>query len=598
LAVSPLGAYSYGYDSLNRLTSITDGKSPSQTTSYAYDGSSTTSMDRLDTITYQGGATISYGYDDDGNVTSMQDASGTTNYSYDKLNRLTQETQPGAVTINYTYYPGGELQSITENSKSTTYCYDQADRLTAIHVYTSVVTNCASPPGGAETITYNYTGETLSSITYPGGASVVSTFDTSGRLLSVTNKNASGTTVASYTYTYTWTDNSSATQDGALKASVTPLSGTTEYNCYDPVGRLASAGATSSSCPSSGPPWGNSSAPYQYSYDANGNLTGQTINTTSTFFTVNAANEINTSGNSFDGNGNQTASAADSFTYNAKEQTSSITPAGGTALTGSYSGPGQTRRTAFGSLSFLNDLLGTGRSTVLLANTDYTRDPDGTVLAENAGGSHYYFAFDGLGSVVGLFDASGNYCHSGGTSCTSGGSNYTALYEPYGKLTNPPGSGYPAFNYRYAGYWYDSQTETSGHSGLYKIGARYYDPNISRWTQRDPLDNPLQLSGWNRYSYAGDDPINMTDPSGLLFGWLKHAVHHVSHWVRHHAYESLFAVADLAFCAEGAEVGAALGSAAGGIGAVPGAVAGCLVNGLAEHVIVHHAYEHIRNSGG
>jgi hypothetical protein len=30
------------------------------------------------------------------------------------------------------------------------------------------------------------------------------------------------------------------------------------------------------------------------------------------------------------------------------------------------------------------------------------------------------------------------------------------------------------------------------------------------------MDNPYDLHGWNRYIYAGDDPVNMTDPSGNL----------------------------------------------------------------------------------
>jgi RHS repeat-associated protein len=120
------------------------------------------------------------------------------------------------------------------------------------------------------------------------------------------------------------------------------------------------------------------------------------------------------------------------------------------------------------------------------------------VYGEDVAGSRYYFAFDGLGSVVGLFDSSGSLV-----------SNYVATYEPYGKLVGAPPTGYPAFNYRFASYWFDTQT------GLYKVGARYYDPALGRWTQRDPIDNPFELHGWNRYIYAGDDPINDADPTGL-----------------------------------------------------------------------------------
>jgi len=54
-------------------------------------------------------------------------------------------------------------------------------------------------------------------------------------------------------------------------------------------------------------------------------------------------------------------------------------------------------------------------------------------------------------------------------------------------------------------------------NGLYKIGLRYYDPNLGRWTQRDPLIrtlNPTQPSEANPYLYVGASPTNYTDPSG------------------------------------------------------------------------------------
>ena len=39
-------------------------------------------------------------------------------------------------------------------------------------------------------------------------------------------------------------------------------------------------------------------------------------------------------------------------------------------------------------------------------------------------------------------------------------------------------------------------------------GARYYDPHLARWNQRDPLNQPADLRQPNRYIYVGGDPIN------------------------------------------------------------------------------------------
>jgi len=61
--------------------------------------------------------------------------------------------------------------------------------------------------------------------------------------------------------------------------------------------------------------------------------------------------------------------------------------------------------------------------------------------------------------------------------------------------------------WRYASGLFDSQT------GLTKFGARYYDPDLSRFTQRDPSGQDLP------YAYAGCDPVNNVDPTGFCTVW-------------------------------------------------------------------------------
>ena len=64
--------------------------------------------------------------------------------------------------------------------------------------------------------------------------------------------------------------------------------------------------------------------------------------------------------------------------------------------------------------------------------------------------------------------------------------------------------------YRYADTYFDTTT------GLYAMGARYYDPSLARFTQLDSAGHLLDLRQGDRYSYAGDDPVNSADPSGAM----------------------------------------------------------------------------------
>jgi len=57
-------------------------------------------------------------------------------------------------------------------------------------------------------------------------------------------------------------------------------------------------------------------------------------------------------------------------------------------------------------------------------------------------------------------------------------------------------------------------------NSLYHFGQRYYAPTTGRRTQQDPLSHLGSITQGDRYLYAGDDPINASDPSGTqLFDW-------------------------------------------------------------------------------
>jgi RHS repeat-associated protein len=61
--------------------------------------------------------------------------------------------------------------------------------------------------------------------------------------------------------------------------------------------------------------------------------------------------------------------------------------------------------------------------------------------------------------------------------------------------------------YRFTGKERDSE------SGLYFYGARYYAPGLGRWVSCDPIGT---ADGANLYVYARNNPVNLTDPTGLV----------------------------------------------------------------------------------
>jgi len=88
-------ATEYAYDAKNRLTAVYfPGINPVQ---YVYDNAG-----NLVTLTYPDGRAISYTYDADSRMTSVNDSTGTTTYTYDAATGyLASQTLPNGVVTSY-----------------------------------------------------------------------------------------------------------------------------------------------------------------------------------------------------------------------------------------------------------------------------------------------------------------------------------------------------------------------------------------------------------------------------------------------------------------------------------------------------------------
>jgi len=88
------------------------------------------------------------------------------------------------------------------------------------------------------------------------------------------------------------------------------------------------------------------------------------------------------------------------------------------------------------------------------------------------------------------------------------------LYDPFGNLLAQSGPLAEANLYRFSG------KEIHPQSGLYYYGFRWYDPNLQRWLNADPIG---LLGGRNKHAFVGNNPVNRVDYLGLAddAGWVK-----------------------------------------------------------------------------
>jgi RHS repeat-associated protein len=117
-------------------------------------------------------------------------------------------------------------------------------------------------------------------------------------------------------------------------------------------------------------------------------------------------------------------------------------------------------------------------------------------IAEQTGNQRLYYGLDALGSVRFLVN---DHRH------VVGQYTYSPFGEPYQENGLSP-------LYRYAG-----EPWTAG-AGLTYLRARHYDPALGRILTRDSFPGLMGMpQTLNPYAYAGNNPVNLTDPSGHIW---------------------------------------------------------------------------------
>ncbi|MFN8008459.1 MAG: RHS repeat-associated core domain-containing protein [Terriglobia bacterium] len=292
--------------------------------------------------------------------------------------------------------------------------------------------------------------------------------------------------------------------NGNVNQIIDSTAGTTVNYTYDNLNRLSTAATVSTA-------WGLS-----FTYDEFGNRTGQSVTKgsapTSSLSISTTNNRITTSGYSYDNNGNLTAMPGSTMSYDIENRITQITGGFGT--------------------------------------DNYKYGPDNSRLRKTRGTSieHYYF-YGAYGELLGVYAPytsggitygnmtvernvyfAGKLIRSKQTDMFGTVTDAAVVVDRLGSVrmrSNTSVSVYQQFiNYpfgeeststennreKFATYFRDKDT------GLDYARNRYYGSTMGRFLTTDPHAGSAKLGNpqsWNRYTYAGNDPVNRTDPNGL-----------------------------------------------------------------------------------
>jgi RHS repeat-associated protein len=315
---------------------------------------------------------------------------------------------------------------------------------------------------------------------------------------------------------------------GITQITDSPDVGGTDTQCfsYDTLQRLTSAWTPSSAASCAMTPTtatlGGPAAYWQdYSYDVTGNRSLKTEHATkagnsdtmwtSTYSVAggtqpHAVSKVTASG---------AVTRTDSYGYDSTGNTSTRT-VNGTTTASTWDSRG--KMTADGGQSNIYDADGN-----LLIRQDSAGDSiflAGQVFQYRASTKTYavsrYYSFGGQTVAVrtgpdlaGVSWLAGDLHDTSSTSVKASDLSVTRKYtDPFG-LARGTAAALPGVRGFVGGY-------SDGLTSLTHLGARDYDPALGRFTSVDPILNPNDPQSLNGYSYSSNNPVNNSDPTGLL----------------------------------------------------------------------------------
>jgi len=195
----------YTYDPLDNLIQVTQGAQPR---TFVY-----SSLSRLRSAANPESGTITYTYNDSGDLLTRTDARGkVSTMTYDPLHRILTKSysdNPTTPNVTYAYHPAdsslapsiGQLKSVSSSAASTMY-----SSYNALGQVTTSMHSVSGYAGNSAVFSYDYwLNGSLKTLTYPSGRTVNYSVDDAGRSNKVdaTARTYVDTTTAGITYPFT-----------------------------------------------------------------------------------------------------------------------------------------------------------------------------------------------------------------------------------------------------------------------------------------------------------------------------------------------------------------------------------------------------------